>query len=307
MQGAAFRRVGLRWGLAVLLIAAFTLVWTSQRTPAAAQSADEGRVIFEASCAPCHTIGGGSLVGPDLEGVTTRREPDWLARWIAEPDVMLAEGDPIAARLLVEFNNVPMPNLGLTDAEVASLVAYLDTAAGEGPTAAAVAESSQVGDPSMGKRLFEGTIRFENGGPPCLACHSIAGIGAFGGGTLGPDLTGAYGKFGEGGIAAIVATTPFPTMKPIFDGRPLTEQEQAQVAAFLKQAAVSERTAATVGQLALLAAAGAALLLLLMRFIWRRRLTEVRRPMVARSHVRIERSRLAKRELQNTTSKAEGR
>ncbi len=70
---------------------------------------------------------------------------------------------------------------------------------------------------------------------------------------------------------------------------------------------MSERTAATVGQLALLAAAGAALILLLMRLIWRRRLTEVRRPMVAASNARIERAAAAKREVENTASKAEGR
>ncbi len=313
MQRTAFRRVGLWWGLPVVLFAVFSVVGTSQRTPATAQSADEGKDIFEAKCAACHTIGGGPLVGPDLGGVTTRREPDWLARWIAEPDVMLAEGDPIAAQLLAEFNNVPMPNLGLTDVEVASLIAYLgppadrDPPAGEEPPPAAAAESLQPGDPSIGKGLFEGTIRFENRGPPCLACHSIAGIGALGGGALGPDLTGAYAKFGEGGIASILATTPFATMEPIFGDRPLTEQEQAHLALFLSQAAVSERTAATVGQLALLGVAGAAFLLLLMRFIWRRRLTEVRRPMVARSNARIERSRLAKRELEKTASKVEGR
>ncbi|MDK1019676.1 MAG: c-type cytochrome [Actinomycetota bacterium] len=155
-----------------------------------------------------------------------------------------------------------------------------------------------VGDSSSGKDLFDGTIRFENGAPSCFACHSVAGIGALGGGLLGPDLTGAYAKFGEAGLTSILATTPFPTMRPIFSGRTLTEQEQAHLVAFLEQAAVSERPAAMVGLLALLGTVGAAFLLLSMRYVGRRRLTEVRRPMVARSHARIERSRVAKREQQ---------
>ncbi|MCP5115571.1 MAG: cytochrome c, partial [bacterium] len=83
-----FRSVGIGRWLLVLLLVAFAMVWTSQRTPAAAQSADEGHELFEAKCTSCHTIGGGPLVGPDLEGVTSRREPDWLARWLSEPDAM---------------------------------------------------------------------------------------------------------------------------------------------------------------------------------------------------------------------------
>jgi cytochrome c2 len=278
----------------MLLFAAFVVLWMSQPTAAAAQSADDGKDIFESKCAACHTIGGGFLVGPDLEGVTARREPGWLTRWLAEPDVVLAEGDPIAVRLLAESNNIPMPNLGLTDTEVASLVAYLDTSAGHAPTAAPVVESLQPGDASVGKGLFEGTIRLDNGGPPCLACHRIAGIGALGGGALGPDLTQAFGKYGEDGIASVLASTPFETMIPIFDDRPLTAQEQVHLSEFLGRASVSSRTASSVGQLALLAAAGAAFLLLVMRIIYRRRLKEVRRPMVARSHARIERSKRAR-------------
>lgn len=307
VQRMAFRRVGLWLAIPMLLIAALVLAWTFQLSPANAQTADEGKSIFEAKCAACHTIGGGDLVGPDLEGVTTRREADWLARWISEPDVMLAEGDPIATQLLSDFNGVPMPNLGLSDAEVASVIAYLDTPGTGDPTPVVIAVALQPGDPSVGKSLFEGSDRFENGGPPCLACHSIAGIGALGGGALGPDLTGAYDKYGADGIASILATTPFQTMAPIFGDRPLTEQEQIHLAEFLSLASVSSRTAASVGQLALLAAAGAASLLLVMRIIWRRRLKEVRRPMVTRSRARIERSKRVRYGQRNATAETEGR
>lgn len=93
----------------------------------AAQSAGDGQTIFQAKCAACHTIGGGKLVGPDLQGVTTRRDKAWLTRWIKEPDKMLAEGDPTATQLLQEFNNVPMPNLGLTDQQAEAIIAYLST------------------------------------------------------------------------------------------------------------------------------------------------------------------------------------
>lgn len=309
MQRTVPGGVGLRLGLALATL--LTAVWLAGSSPVAAQSADRGGDVYDAKCAACHTIGGGPLVGPDLEGVTTRRDPAWLARWIAEPDAMLAEGDPIAVEMLAEFNDVPMPNLALTDAEVQALVAYLETQQG----AVQVVEPEPVKavagpfKPSAdtGKALFEGSNRFANGGPPCLACHSIAGIGALGGGALGPDLTGAYGRFGADGIASVLATTPFQTMEPIFDDQPLTAEEQAHLAEFLSRAAVSKRTAASVGQLALLGAGGAVFLLLVMHLIWRRRLKEVRRPMVARSHARIERSRRMAEERRNATPVAGGR
>src|SRR5262247_2965138 len=51
--------------------------------------------LFQSRCGACHTIGQGDRVGPDLAGVTTRRDRTWLARYLAEPDRVRAEGDPI--------------------------------------------------------------------------------------------------------------------------------------------------------------------------------------------------------------------
>ncbi len=91
----------------------------------ASASVPEGEKIFSQICTACHTIGKGKLVGPDLAGVTTRREEGWLTRQIKEPDRMIAEKDPIVMELIKESNNVPMVPLGLTDAEVQSVIAYL--------------------------------------------------------------------------------------------------------------------------------------------------------------------------------------
>ena len=86
----------------------------------------EGQVLFRNRCAVCHTIGKGDLRGPDLKGVTTRRERTWLARFIADPDRMRASKDPIAIELFAKYNKMPMPNLGLTKTEVADLISYME-------------------------------------------------------------------------------------------------------------------------------------------------------------------------------------
>lgn len=86
---------------------------------------ESGQQIFESLCTACHTIGKGKLIGPDLAGVTSRREEGWLKRQILEPQVLLAENDPIAMQLLVEANNIPMVPLGLSDADAIAVIAYM--------------------------------------------------------------------------------------------------------------------------------------------------------------------------------------
>lgn len=137
-----------------------------------------------------------------------------------------------------------------------------------------------VGDPEKGKDLFSGADSFENGGPACQSCHSAAGLGGLGGGELGPDLTPAFDKFGEAGLAANLETLAFPTMLPVFEGKLLTPEEQADVLAFLGDAGSLERSSSETFQLTLLAIAGGIVLLLLAQLIWRRRLKNVRRSMV---------------------------
>ncbi len=89
------------------------------------KAAETGQDIFEDFCTACHTIGKGRLVGPDLAGVTSRREEGWLMRQIKEPEALIAENDPIATQLMREAGNVPMPELGVSDEEVAAIIAYL--------------------------------------------------------------------------------------------------------------------------------------------------------------------------------------
>jgi len=85
-----------------------------------------GEYLFRTRCAACHTFGQGDGVGPDLLGVAIQRDRAWLARWLAAPDRMLAEGDPIAAALYRKYNNVNMPNLRLNEADVAALIEHME-------------------------------------------------------------------------------------------------------------------------------------------------------------------------------------
>jgi len=90
----------------------------------------KGESLYRTRCSVCHQIGLGdglSRVGPNLLGITTLRDHDWLIRWIKEPDVMLEEKDPIAMGLFNAYNQVPMPNMQLSDHEAATLLDYIET------------------------------------------------------------------------------------------------------------------------------------------------------------------------------------
>jgi len=242
-----------------------------------------GKALFQAKCSPCHTIGGGRLVGPDLKGVTALRDRAWLEQFISAPDKVLASGDPVAARLFQEFNKVPMPNLGLDQDQVNSLLDYLVAQAEIPPQIVkSLAVPAPEGDASMGEQLFAGELPFAKGGTPCVACHQVAGISPLGGGTLGPDLTTIFTTFGDAALSSALATLPFPTMKPIFDGHTLTPGEQGDLRAFFKEAALRQPVAVTM-RIGLWAGGGFLALLLLTGAMGCRRLGSVRRALVDRA------------------------
>jgi len=82
-----------------------------------------GKLAFESKCLACHSVGQGKKLGPDVLGVTKRRSDAWLARWLKEPEKML-QTDADAKALLKEYNNLPMPNQSLSDAEIRQYIKY---------------------------------------------------------------------------------------------------------------------------------------------------------------------------------------
>jgi mono/diheme cytochrome c family protein len=87
--------------------------------------AKRGQSLFgNRGCAGCHSIGQGKRSGPDLAGVTERRDLGWLHRWLKNPTVMF-ESDSTAKALLAQYNNTRMPNLRLKDDEVEALLHYI--------------------------------------------------------------------------------------------------------------------------------------------------------------------------------------
>jgi cytochrome c2 len=86
--------------------------------------ASEGETAFQQKgCVGCHTVGGGKLSGPDLQGVTERRSYDWFMAMVLKPDSML-QNDEAAKQMLAEYMT-PMVFMGTTEQEARAIYEYL--------------------------------------------------------------------------------------------------------------------------------------------------------------------------------------
>ena len=81
--------------------------------------------LFKTSCAICHSIGKGKLIGPDLIGVDERHSQKWLINFIHSSDSMIKSGDTSALRLYNEYRKLPMPNHNFSKEESKTLIDYI--------------------------------------------------------------------------------------------------------------------------------------------------------------------------------------
>jgi hypothetical protein len=144
---------------------------------------------------------------------------------------------------------------------------------------------SEAGSVAAGRALFLGTVHFQNGGPACSACHSVAALAFPGGGTMGPDLTRVYSKMGPEGLNSALETLYFPAMTPLFRYRPLTLNERRDLAALFESVDRQQpatHTPAIVG----ISLASFFILIVITGVAGRHRVRSVRRTLLERTRVR---------------------
>jgi mono/diheme cytochrome c family protein len=222
---------------AALLVAG----WLGGSPPASAQ--ESGKEIYQKSCAACHSIGAGRLVGPDLKGVNDRRPEDWLLKFIKSSASLVKSGDKAAQALFDEYK-MPMPDQALSVEQIKKVLAHIKET-GSGPAAGkdSPAPSAQAAPPvaeaqpdeiQRGQDLFEGRIRFTNGGPSCNACHHVTTDALLGGGVLASELTLVFSRMGREGVSAILGSSPFPVMQAAYAGKEFSKSEINALVGFLQ-------------------------------------------------------------------------
>lgn len=276
-----------------LLFVLMTLV-IAMGGSASAQSIQEGRALFGTKCYSCHNIGSGDKQGPDLKGVNTRRTKEWLAEFINTPAAMNSRGDATAVELFRKFPATVMPDQVLTPEQIDSILMVIDDLTKKNeifvPEGAKLSRAIVPGDVDRGWQLFMGRAQLQNGGAACISCHSVKGVGLFGGGTLGPDLTGVNLKYRDPELIAILQNPNFPIMATQFGTRALSNEEIVQLFALFQNAKQVNPMPATqagvttldpkffvIGTVAML------LVLALMNLGWRKRSRGVREELVRRA------------------------
>lgn len=102
-----------------------------------------GKEMFKENCSLCHTIGKGDVVGPDLAGVTARRDVDWIKSFILNSQKMVQEGNKQALELFNKYNKIPMPPHNFSNDELHKLLSYLEEASVAQEEKAAAPEITQ--------------------------------------------------------------------------------------------------------------------------------------------------------------------
>lgn len=197
------------------------------------------KAVFTKRCMACHTYGHGVKVGPDLKRVTDRRKREWLLAFVRSSSTVIRSGDPTATKLFRQFKSERMPDwTDLSSELIASIIDYLKA---DGPDQkppdernAATATLSEI---DTGRALFHGQLQLACASQACAVCHSIHESRAVSGGSLGPDLTGAYLKYRDRAMTEFLRHPCIPQIPAFVSHLYLTPQESFAVKAYLAHAA----------------------------------------------------------------------
>jgi mono/diheme cytochrome c family protein len=203
--------------------------------------AAEPKKIFNSRCTACHTFGHGVKVGPDLKGVTARRQRPWLVTFIRGSQRVIKSGDPVATELFERFKEQRMPDW--SDLSPEAVNAILDWFAADGPEQKEPderdAELATSADVARARALFDGATPMASGGLACAACHSVREGSSRRGGSLGPELTEAYLKYRDRALTTFLKRPCTPREPELSAARYLTPEESFALKGYLRQLALA--------------------------------------------------------------------
>ena len=87
-------------------------------------SVQHGMSIFNEHCASCHSFEEAGI-GPNLSGVTSAMDKDWLVKFITNPPAVIESGDARAVDLFKRFNQYMPPFPNFSEEEMEHLLGFI--------------------------------------------------------------------------------------------------------------------------------------------------------------------------------------
>ncbi|HEX3766504.1 MAG TPA: respiratory nitrate reductase subunit gamma [Kofleriaceae bacterium] len=222
----------------MLAIVAHTLLF------AGVASADtaEAKKIFTTRCMACHTFGKGVKVGPDLKGVTERRQRAWIVKFVRGSSTMVGS-DPIGVQLFEQFKQQRMPDwVDLSEAQVNGIMDWL---AANGPDQqdpdARSAELATAAEIDTGRQLFHGGKPLSLGGLACASCHTIHDEAGASGGVFASDLTSIYSQYQDIAMTVFLKRPCFLRFPESQQPAYLAPEESFALKAYLRSCALANQ------------------------------------------------------------------
>lgn len=217
-------------GTLVSLVIFLGLTWDTYRQIDVLTNTDKlddqvvaGKRVFEGkNCNNCHTIlGFGVYYAPDLTNVHKRIGPEGIKAAVLRPEDVFASS----------FRK--MPNLGVTEQEVADLIAFLEWVSNIDNNDWPPQEADE-GSMSASQRRLTGAMGLSRGAAAfkekCMTCHSLDGVG----GGMGPALDDVAAKYSAQEIESYIGD---PTSVESGSGMPaqthVSDEDRQAIAEFL--------------------------------------------------------------------------
>jgi mono/diheme cytochrome c family protein len=133
------------------------------------------------------------------------------------------------------------------------------------PTTVPVGE----GTASVGEDIFRGSTLLSNGGIACAACHSAGVYDRLGGPGMAIDLNGIVDDFGKAGFIDAIVDPVVDPMIAVFADHQITDQEAADLAAYLETTKAGQPSGSSIDLLLLLGFSGFLVLILVTALVIR--------------------------------------
>ena len=152
----------------------------------------DAAAVFNNRCGVCHTVGRGDDVGPDLQGVTERRDEAWLIAFVQSSQTVIGAGDPTAVELFERYGRQKMPDHPYTAQQISEIFAYVEAGGPSTVPPTRFAANATPEDVRAGRDLFFSRSAEE---ASCASCHTLSASPRLASLYLGGSLTHAFSKY----------------------------------------------------------------------------------------------------------------